>query len=158
MTAQEIFKKAKYATSDNRSINWRNINKAIEFGINIEVVELGYTRTSQGGTKYRFGLKYKLENGKLYCRYFLADHLKRYASNSDIVASYLIERIIYFRNELVELGHFESSIKIAQEKGMCKCDKCKGKGIIPAFMYYCEGVCFDCMGLGYGKQGLIKIS
>ena len=158
MTAQEIFKIAGYCTSDNRSINWRNINKAIEFGISIELIKLGYTQTSKGGTKYRFALKYKLENGKLYCRYFLADHLKRYSNNSDIVADYAIEKIVSFRKELVELGHFENTIKIAQEKGMCKCSKCKGTGIIPAFMHYCKGVCFDCMGLGYGKQGLIKIT
>jgi hypothetical protein len=157
MTAQEIYKKAGFATSDNRSMNWRNINKALSFGIIIEQVELGYNRTSKGGTKYRFALKFKLENGQLYCKYYIGDTLKMYHSNADIIGEFIIERIINFKNELEEKGHFKTAINIAKEKGMCKCEKCKGKGVIPHFMYYAKGVCFDCMGLGYGKQGLIKV-
>ena len=154
MTAQEIFKKAGFATSDNRSLNWRNINKAIQFGIIIEQVELGYNRTSKSGFKYRLVLKFELENGQLYCKYYLGDTLKKYHYNPDITAEYIIERIINFKNELEEKGYFKTAINIAKEKGLCKCEKCKGKGIIQAFMHYCKGVCFDCMGLGYGKQGL----
>lgn len=29
------------------------------------------------------------------------------------------------------------------------CQKCNGAGVIPAFSYYCSGICFDCLGLGY---------
>ncbi len=28
------------------------------------------------------------------------------------------------------------------------CEKCNGQGIIPAFHYYCSGICFECMGIG----------
>ncbi len=28
------------------------------------------------------------------------------------------------------------------------CPKCEGAGIIPAFMYYADGICFDCNGCG----------
>lgn len=37
------------------------------------------------------------------------------------------------KNELVEV---------------CTCGKCGGTGIIPQFMWYADGVCFDCLGVG----------
>lgn len=32
------------------------------------------------------------------------------------------------------------------------CRKCSGAGIIPQFHYYCNGICFDCYGLGYNPK------
>lgn len=29
------------------------------------------------------------------------------------------------------------------------CQKCSGVGTIPHFYYYCSGICFDCLGLGF---------
>ena len=31
---------------------------------------------------------------------------------------------------------------------VCECSKCGGSGILPQFMYYAEGICFQCMGIG----------
>lgn len=30
-----------------------------------------------------------------------------------------------------------------------ECSRCHGKGIIPAFNYYCQGICFQCYGSKY---------
>jgi len=32
---------------------------------------------------------------------------------------------------------------------VCECSRCNGKGIIPAFNYYCDGICFQCYGSKY---------
>ena len=36
----------------------------------------------------------------------------------------------------------------------CECSKCNGRGIIPAFMHYCDGICFDCGGTGLDRNTL----
>lgn len=38
----------------------------------------------------------------------------------------------------------------------CKCMKCDGKGHIPAFYYYAEGVCFDCLGVGFTGKLMVQ--
>ena len=36
--------------------------------------------------------------------------------------------------------------------GDCSCRKCNGKGIIPQFIYYAEGICFECGGVGIQRD------
>lgn len=150
MTAQEIFIEKGFDTSDNRSIEWRSINKAIYFGIGIEPVTAGCYRTNKNGFDYR--VKLSFEN---ISTYYSAPDLKHFDS-SDIISSCVVNCIVDFKNNLEKKGIFQKAVEMAKENGMPICNKCKGKGIIPAFMHYCKGVCFDCMGLGYGKQGLTK--
>ncbi len=38
--------------------------------------------------------------------------------------------------------------------GDCSCSKCSGRGILPQFMYYAEGICFDCGGSGLNHATL----
>jgi len=151
MTAQENFNEKGFKSSDNRSLEWRNINKAMSFGIGVEPVKAGCYRTNKNGFDYRIKLSFEKT-----ITYYSAPSLKHYHS-SDIVASCIIDCIIDFKNNLEKKGVFQKVVEIAKEKEMPICNKCKGKGIIPSFMHYCKGVCFDCMGLGYGKQGLIKV-
>lgn len=151
MTAQEIFNEKGFKTSDNRSLEWRNINKAISFGIGVQPVEAGCYRKTKNGLGYRIRLSFG-DRGVVY----EAPNLKHY-NDSSIVSSCVINCIVDFRAILEREGLFQKAIAIAEEKGTPICTKCKGKGIIPPFMHYCKGVCFDCMGLGYGKQGLIKV-
>ncbi len=151
MTAQEIFKEKGFKTSDNRSVEWRNITKAIKFGIVVEPVKAGCYRTNKNGFDYRLKLTFGTTS-----TYYQAINLKHY-NTSDIVSSCLINAIVDFKDTLVKKGLFNEIIEMAKEKEMPKCTKCNGKGIIPAFMHVSKGVCFDCMGLGYGKQGKIKV-
>ena len=151
MTAQENFNEKGFKVSDNISLEWRNINKAMSFGIGVEPVKAGCYRTNKNGFDYRIKLSFEKT-----ITYYSAPSLKHFNS-SDIVASCIIDCIIDFKNNLEKKGVFQKVVEIAKEKEMHICTKCKGKGIITAFMHYCKGVCFDCMGLGYGKQGLIKV-
>jgi hypothetical protein len=115
----------------------------------VQPVKAGCYRESENGLKYRIRLFFG-SRGVVY----EAPSLKHF-NNSSIVSSCVINCIIDFKAILEREGLFQKAIAIAKEKEMPICTKCKGKGIIPAFMHYCEGVCFDCMGLGYGKQGLM---
>lgn len=95
----------------------------------------------------------------MYMRYKAAGQVYRSYRNfarlgSDCVGDILINEVIRFRNMMLEAGAIDIE-EIKKEKGMELCEKCHGKGIIPQFMHVCKGVCFDCMGLGYVKQGLI---
>lgn len=44
--------------------------------------------------------------------------------------------------------------KLFAAKGDCSCAKCKGVGVIPSFMYYANGICFDCAGSGINRNTL----
>ena len=44
--------------------------------------------------------------------------------------------------------------EIFAKHGECSCAKCNGNGIIPAFAYYANGVCFDCGGSGIDRNTL----
>ena len=161
MTAQEIFKQSGYQTADNRSINWRNINKAMAFGIIPFPVPLGKERTLRSGSSWKLVLQFEKEDGTWFKRYFKPNCFDRFisgkwqSSSQDVISYYTLEAILLFKEILTKEG-FLDDIQIAKERGMCVCSKCKGKGKIPAFMHYCKGVCFDCMGLGYGNQGKIS--
>lgn len=57
------------------------------------------------------------------------------------------EKIAECFANVAKMDHVKETIKIYQDAYVC--DKCRGKGIIPAFMHVCKGVCFDCLGVGY---------
>jgi len=44
--------------------------------------------------------------------------------------------------------------KVFAAQGDCSCGKCNGKGVIPAFAYYANGICFDCGGSGIDRAVL----
>jgi hypothetical protein len=44
--------------------------------------------------------------------------------------------------------------KLFAAKGDCSCSKCSGVGIIPAFIFYANGICFDCGGSGINRDYL----
>lgn len=44
--------------------------------------------------------------------------------------------------------------EIQAKNGACSCSKCSGRGIIPQFAHYAEGVCFDCGGMGINRSVL----
>lgn len=163
MKIQDLFTEKGYSTSDNRSLEWRNINKAVDYGIEIILIPVGKIRTNKSGFEWKICLKFKIDDGRIFHSYYKAPNLESYVcgkfqSNSyNCVSDQVLTCIINFRQKLIDAGYFSITNEIAKEKGMCKCDKCNGKGIIPAFMHVSKGVCFDCMGLGYGKQGKMSV-
>lgn len=52
---------------------------------------------------------------------------------------------------VAKMDHVKESIRMHEDAYTC--EKCKGKGVIPAFMHVCQGVCFDCLGIGYRFRG-----
>lgn len=58
MKAQDLFQEKGYQTSDNRSIEWRSINKALDYGINIILVGVGKERTNKNGYNWKICLQY----------------------------------------------------------------------------------------------------
>lgn len=82
-----------------------------------------------------------------------------YAFNTDYYNNTSIE-ITEIQNRVARLisiiqgnGDFLSS-KLFAKNGDCSCGKCNGMGIIPAFAYYAEGICFDCGGSGINRDVL----
>lgn len=161
MKAQELFKQKGYQTSDNRSIEWKSINKALDYGIELVLTGVGKERTNKNGYNWKICLQY-IKDGQPYKTYYKAQNLDHFvcgnwqSSSSDVVSGQVLSCILDFRQRLIEKGMFKVG-DFETDPTMCKCSKCKGKGIIPAFMHVSKGVCFDCMGLGYGKQGKISI-
>jgi hypothetical protein len=163
MKAQDLFQAKGYQTSDNRSIEWRSINKALDYGIDIILVGVGKERTNKKGYNWKICLKYNTSENRFFQAYYKAQNLDHFvcgkwqSSSSGVVSSQVLSCILDFRQKLIDKGVFQTDIDFEKEPTMCKCSKCKGKGIIPAFMHISKGICFDCMGLGYGKQGKLSI-
>ena len=163
MTSQELFKEKGYQTSDNRSIEWRSINKALDYGIKIILVTIGKVRTNKNGYDWKICLQYTNSEDEFLQTYYKAQNLEAYvcgkwqSNSSDVVSNQVLSCILDFRTRLIDKGILETGLDLEKDPTMCKCSKCNGKGIIPAFMHVSKGVCFDCMGLGYGKQGKVLI-
>lgn len=129
---KEITKKAgRGYLGDNRSRAVKNINKSIEMGLKLVLCESGYVYTTKKGYDYNI----KVVLGVKASRWLIKDRR---------VSAY---------NILLLIGRFLQRQDVQTEirkkiKHPVNCSKCSGKGIIPHFMYYAEGVCFDCGGSG----------
>jgi len=70
-----------------------------------------------------------------------------YYDNTSISISEMQTRVAQLLTIIREGKDFFAP-KLFAAKGDCSCFKCSGNGIIPAFMYYANGICFDCGGSG----------
>lgn len=116
-------------TCDNRSYFTKSLNKALTNpSVLLKVAPKGMVWTKDD---WSYNLKILIEGkGKTF-------KIKDF-SPENIADCFAI---------VAKMEHVKESIKIHQDAHVC--DKCKGKGIIPAFMHVCNGVCFDCLGIGY---------
>lgn len=129
---KEILEKEnRVSFGDNRNRAVRNLNMIIELGVTVNICENGYTWTSKSGFSYNLIFKYK----GISTKHFVKNGLMS-AYNVLTLAGRFLKK-----DEIKELikQHIETPVP---------CGKCAGKGIIPQFMYYAEGVCFDCAGTG----------
>ena len=131
-TIQEIAETNGYQSKDNRSFDWRNINKAMGNGFIVEVAPKGKYWVKK---EFKYNIRIS-NNGKAMFFY-----RKSISQDECLFANAIIESIGRFCEVY--------PVKYNEEKSLCKCGKCNGKGKILAFMHYAKGVCFDCMGLGY---------
>ena len=115
---------------DNRSYFTKSLNKALSnSSVDFFLVKKGYKRTNSKGFDYNLRI---LIDGKGKC-------FK--------LTSFDPESICDCFARVAQMTHVKESINIHQDAYIC--EKCHGKGIIPAFMHVCKGVCVDCLGIGY---------
>ncbi len=129
---QEIASELGYPIKDNRSFDWKNINKAIQNGFKIQIAPKGKVYIKND---FRYNISIS-NNGKSMLFY-------RKSIKHDVN---------FFANAIVEsIGRFCEvyPIDFDNSNNLEKCHKCNGKGKILSFMHYAKGVCFDCMGIGY---------
>jgi len=55
---------------------------------------------------------------------------------------------------IIRAGNDFFEPRLFASKGDYSCGKCNGNGVIPAFSYYANGICFDCGGSGYDRNTL----
>jgi hypothetical protein len=74
------------------------------------------------------------------------NHLDNYTLSIDDIQMQVAQLIGIIRN-----GVDFFAPKVFAARGKCSCGKCSGKGVIPAFHYYANGICFDCGGSGIDR-------
>lgn len=132
ITIQEILKDKGYNTSgmDNRNRAVKNINTVLKnIDITIDVASVGKVWVSNDKKKYN--IKIGLPS---------VGSIKQHI---DIDGYEILKMLaLFLRNDKVrEKIYSETEVPHT-------CPKCDGKGVLPEFEYYANGVCFDCLGLG----------
>lgn len=176
-TLLEILKQAGYKNENtNRERAVRNINLLLDSGI-LSLKFCHFDKYSDMEKNWGFGFKSK--DGKERCtNYMVTLFGKKYYGA--FVAKRTKERTIFGDTEIkikdnskVDIESLQ--IRIAQlikiikdgdnfltpelsaAKGQCSCSKCYGKGVIPMFFHYANGICFDCGGSGINRATLKNI-
>lgn len=141
-TVKEIFESQGHAyNKDGRNRTHRSLQALLDTGfISFSVCEKGMVWTNKKGFKYNVRISVKRPEGTYYVSYF-----KSPITNID---GYDVLKII---GQVIQKDDVKSFMKSYVDIDS-SCKKCNGVGIIPAFHYYCNGICFDCYGLGYNRK------
>jgi len=161
-------------TNTNRERAVKNINMLLDSGaLHLKFVHADkYNNLDEG-----WGFWFKSNDGKKRCtNYQVTLYGKTYygsfvpkkttrnlgmgfGTTTDIANNYIVDidnlqrRIARLISIIRGNGDFMKS-SIFAKYGECSCSKCNGNGIILAFMYYAEGICFDCGGIGVDRNTL----
>jgi len=159
-TLQSIFEAANRKVDfDNRNFRVKSINAALENGqVKVEVspAQKIFNEKNEKQSNYRIYI------GKTYWWGYVkrtawlqkvhfgqgADDIReemRYNNES------LIDSMFNSLCKAISTPEIKEAMKKAKEEtaDACVCGKCHGKGIIPEFRHISQGVCFDCLGIGY---------
>jgi hypothetical protein len=142
-TVKSIFEKEGYAyDKDGRNRTHRSLQKLLDSGfISFRVCEKGKVFVSKSdGTKYNVSVSIKIDekNWRIF----------RYKCSCTNIDGYDVLKLIGITLQIPEVKEvIKSYVDID-----ATCQRCNGKGIIPAFHYYCDGICFECYGLGYNSH------
>jgi len=120
-TIQDIATQAGYSL-EYSGAEFALINKAIESGLDIRIVEIGKVVAESDG--YKWNVRFRM-NGK-----GMKFNLKKMDIDTLVTA-------------------YCKFAKIARPVDAHKCQKCNGTGLIEAFRHIANGVCFDCLGVGF---------
>lgn len=125
---------------DNRTRAIKGCNTALKNGVNISIVKKGKMRTTKISKK-NYNIKIS------------AFGLMRVSlTQSDFIEAFDVLKVCA---SFLQGDDIRNKIKMSASSP-CECHKCRGRGIIPYFMYYANGVCFDCMGSGITGDYNIK--
>lgn len=159
-------------TNTNRERAVRNLNLLLDSGImDIKFINADEYNAEENGRAYW----YDAQDGKRRCTaYIVTLYGKQYYGHfiakirrgktwgvvyEEKLNNYYLDisdiqlRVAKLISLIKEKGDFLKP-DFMQAKGACSCGKCNGVGIIPAFMYYANGVCFDCGGSGVDRATL----
>lgn len=127
--------------TDNRSYHTRAVNKLLKTGrIEIKICSLGKHWVGKDGKKYDL----KISAAGYSTRAFL---------KNDISAFYILRYIGIHLQFPAVAEKIKASVSLHTH-----CERCNGQGFIPAFHYYCNGICFECFGTGFSKwNDLVEI-
>jgi hypothetical protein len=140
----ELFKSAnRPEQGDNRSHIVKTLNKVLEDGIiKVEICEKGRVWTNKNyvdanGNKEKFNVELKAYG------WVRRAYIQPYITADDV----LKQVGKFLQNPNVSEKH-TATMKVTGLE-ICECERCYGKGVIPAFHYYCQGICFECYGSKY---------
>jgi len=161
-------------TNSNRERAVRNINMLLDAGI----LKLKFTHADKYNNREEsWAFWYTDKEGKRRCTNYIVQlygkgfygafvpkretvnygmgfgKTTNYIDNYIVDISALQRRIARLISIIRGKGDFMQSSVFAKY-GECSCSKCHGNGIIPGFMHYAEGVCFDCGGSGIDRNTL----
>ena len=105
----------------------------------------GHVMTKSRTTKFKSSQAFDLT--------WTYDTNTEYYDNTTISISEIQTRVAQLLTIIRENKDFFAPQMFAS-KGDCSCSKCFGVGIIPAFSYYANGICFDCGGSGINRDAL----
>ncbi len=141
-TNKLFYESGRATQGDNRNYFVKALNQIIEDGfIKISIVQKGKVWTNPN---------FKDEKGNL--RKFHIE-IKGYGvvgryNDANFDAKGLLTYVAKFiQFPKVAEAHTKSILLNSLEA--CECDRCYGKGIIKAFNFYCQGICFKCYGSKY---------
>lgn len=179
----EILNNAGYKNAGtNRLRVVRNLNLLIDAGVlQIELIHADKYNAKEGGTAFwytgtdgkRYSTAYKVT---IFGKRFLGHYIQKskttrfkhiqhmdltweYATSTEYFDNYSLDlssimlRVAQLISIIKGKGDFLKPDTFAKY-GECSCNKCNGQGIIPAFSYYANGVCFDCGGVGVDREVL----
>lgn len=144
-------------TGDNRSMDIRNLNLLIDSGF-LKLTFLSYERSKTNSYQWEkdgkiYGSLYKVTIfGKTYYGHWMPARTKKnigmgfgMVTEENDYKFIDLHRVLCRVADLISLNKEGFSFL---KDGNCNCRKCNGRGIIPAFMHYAKGICFDCAGSG----------
>jgi hypothetical protein len=143
---------------NNRQRVIKNLNLLIDAGVlRIKFIDADKYNNKDDGRSFWFmandGFKrctnYKFElYGKFFNGHFVAKKTNTHL-NLDKMMLHIVRKLASVKTEIDFMKE-----TIYAKHGNCSCSKCDGQGIIPAFSYYANGVCFDCGGMGINRSVL----
>lgn len=182
-TIIELLNKNGYKNNNtNRERAVKNMNLLLDSGImsltlipseeyNAKENGRGFWMTLTNGKKVPTAYKVTLYGKTYYGHIMPKKSIRKYMScqYSDGTREYDTD-ITYYDNTYISINEIQTRVaqlltiiregkdffapKLFAAKGDCSCGKCNGVGIIPAFYYYANGICFDCGGSGINRDAL----